>query len=132
MRANDVGRGIARGRGRGQGRSTGPPRSRILNPLEDIESYVNHSWWITARRDTDVALFYGVFHILVDPIRGETIYSGLGDEYGQVVHIASPRHDGDESFYIRSKIGAPDRMYWYRLHKDHMMQHVPLALMQLR
>ena len=44
LRANDVGRGIARGRGqgRGRGRSTGPPRSRIPNPLEDIESYVNH------------------------------------------------------------------------------------------
>ena len=86
---------------------TGPPRSRIPNPLEDIESYVNHGWWITARRDTDAAAFYGVLHILVDPISGETIYSGLGDEYGQV-HIASPRHDGDGSFYFESKIGAPD------------------------
>ena len=35
-------------------------------------------------------------------------------------------------FLIRSKIGAPDRMYRYRLHKDHMMQPIPLALMQLR
>ena len=40
IRANDVGRGTARGRG--QGRSIGPPRSRIPNPLEDIESYVKH------------------------------------------------------------------------------------------
>ena len=108
---------------------TGPPCSRIPNPFEDIESYVNHGWWITARRDTDAAAFYGVLHILVVPNRGETIYSGLGDEYGQVVHIMSPRHDGDGSFYIRSKIGAPHRTYQYRLHKDHIMQPVPLALM---
>ena len=44
LRANDVGRGTARGRGRGRGRSTGPLRSRIPNPLEDIKSYVNHGW----------------------------------------------------------------------------------------
>ena len=69
-----------------------------------------------------MASFYGVLHILVNPIRGETIYNGLGNEYGQVVHIASLRHDGDGSFYIRSKIGAPDRTYRYKLHKDHMMQ----------
>ena len=100
LRANDVSRGTARGRGR----SAGSPRSRIPNPLEDIENYINHGWWTTTRRDTDAAPFYGVLHILVDPIRGETIYSGLGDEYGQVVHIASPRHDGDWSFYIRSKM----------------------------
>ena len=66
LKANDVGRGTTRGRGR----STGPPRSRIPNPLEDIESYVNHGWWITTRRDTDAAPFYAVLHILVDPIRG--------------------------------------------------------------
>ena len=64
--------------------------------------------------------------------QGETIYSGLGDEYGKILHIASPRHDGDGSFYIRSKIGAPDRTYQYKLHRDHMMQPIPLALMQLR
>ena len=130
LRANDVGRGIARGRGRGH--STGPPRSRIPNPLEDIESYANHGWWITTRRDEDATPFYGVLHILVDPIRGETIYSGLCDEYGKVVYIASPCHDGDGSFYIRSKIGSPDRTYRYKLHRDHTMQPVPLALMQLR
>ena len=84
------------------------------------------------RRDTDTSPFYGVLHILVDPIRGESIYSGLGDEYGKILHIASPRHDGDGSFYIKSKIGAPDRTYRYRLHRDHMMQPIPLALMQLR
>ena len=128
LMANDVGRGTTRGRGR----STRPPRSRIPNPFEDIGSYINHGWWITARRDTDAALFYAILHILGDPIRGETIYSGLGDEYGQVVHIASPRYDGDGSFYIRSKIGTPDRTYRYKLHKDHMMQPLPLALMQLR
>ena len=76
--------------------------------------------------------FYGVLHILVDPIRGEPICSGLGDEYGKVVHIAPPRHDGDRRFYIRSKIGAPDRKYRNKLHRDHMMQPVPLALTQLR
>ena len=70
LRANDVGRGTAQGQGRGRGRSTGPPRSQIPNPLENIESYVNHGWWITTRRDRDAAPFYGVLHILVDPIRG--------------------------------------------------------------
>ena len=89
LRASDVGRGTGRGHGRGRGRSTGPPRSRAtLNPIEDIESYVNHGWWVTARRDTDATPFYGILHILVDPIRGETIYSGLGDEYGKIIHIA--------------------------------------------
>ena len=130
LSASDVGRGTARGRGRG--RSTGPPRSQVPIPLEDIESYINHGWWVTARRDTDAALFYGILHILVDPIRGETIYSGLGDEYGKLIHIASPRHNSNGSFYIRSKIGAPDRTYRYMLQRDHMMQPIPLALMQLR
>ena len=45
LRASDVGRGT----GRGRGRSTGPSRSRVPNPLHDIESYINHGWWITAR-----------------------------------------------------------------------------------
>ena len=117
-----------------RGHSTGPPHSRVPNPLENIDSYINHGWWITARQDTDATPFYGILHILVDPIRGETTYSGLGDEYGQIVHIASPHHNGNGSFYIKSKIGAPDQMimYRYRLHRDHMMQPVPLALMQLR
>ena len=132
LRASDVGRGTGRGRGQGRGHSIGPPRSRVCFPLEDIDSYVNHSWWITAIRDIDTTPFYGVLHILVDPIRGETIYSGLGDEYGKILHIASPRHDGDGSFYIRSTIGALDRTYRYKLHRDHMMQPIPLALMQLR
>ena len=61
LRASDVGRG--RGRSRGQGRSTGPPRSWGPNLLEDIESYVNHGWWITPRQDTEAARFYGVLHI---------------------------------------------------------------------
>ena len=101
LRASNVGRGTARGqgRGRGQGCSAGPPRSQVPNPLEDIESYINHGWWITARQDMDTAPFYAVLHILVDPIRGETIYSGLGDEYGKIIHIASPRHDNDGSFF---------------------------------
>ena len=129
LRASDFSRETRQGRGRGQGRLTGPPRSRVPNPLEDIESNVNHGWWITARQDTNATSFCGVLHILVDPIRGETIYSSLCDEYGKIVHIASPRHDGDGNFYIMSKIGAPDRTYRYRLHRDYMMQPVPLALM---
>ena len=117
---------------RGRGRSTRPPRSQVPIPLEDIESYVNHGWWITARQDTNADLFYGILHILVDPIRGKNIYSGLGDKYGKIIHIALPRHNGDASFYIRSKIGAPKRTYRYRLHRDYMMHPIPLALMQLR
>ena len=132
LRASDVNRGIGRGRNRGRGRSTGPPRSRVPNPLEDIESYINHGWWITARRHTDAAPLYGVLHNSHRSYWRETIYSGLADEYGTIVHIASPRHDGDGSFYIRAKIGAPDRTYQYRLHRDHMMQPIPLALMQFR
>ena len=66
LMASDVGRSAGRGRsrGRGRGRSTGPPHSRVPNLLEDIESYVNHSWWITTRRDTDAAPFYGVLIFL--------------------------------------------------------------------
>ena len=86
-------------------------------------------YWET-RHKRDPVLW--VLHIFVDPMRGKTIYSGLGDEYGKIIHIALLRHDGDGSFYIRSKIGAPDRTYRYKLHKDHVMQLVPLVLMQLR
>ena len=70
LSAYDVGRSTARGRGRGQGRLTGPPHSQVPIPLEDIENYINYGWWVTARRDTDAAPFYGILHILVNPIRG--------------------------------------------------------------
>ena len=60
LSASDVGRGTARGRGQGQGRgrgcSTMPPCSQVPIPLEDIKNYVNHGWWITARRETDAVL----------------------------------------------------------------------------
>ena len=46
LRAFDVGhgRGRGQGQGRGQGRGhlTGPPRSRVPNLLENIDSYVNN------------------------------------------------------------------------------------------
>ena len=45
LSASNVGRGTAQGRGR----STGPPGSQVPIPLEDIESYINHGWWVTAR-----------------------------------------------------------------------------------
>ena len=89
-------RASSSGRGRGRGRGTRKP----LEPLEDIEGFVDHGWWLSARQDDPNGKFYAVLHILADPIRGETVYSGLGYEYGKVLHISSPRADVG-SFFIR-------------------------------
>ena len=97
----------------------------------DIHGFYDHGWWIAEKQDTTDGPFYGVLHILLDPIRDESIYTGLSDTYGKLLHIATPRR-GVGHFFIRTEIGAPGKSYRYKLHKDHMMQPIPLPLMQLK
>ena len=51
--------------------------------------------------------FYGILHILVDLIRGENIYSGLGDEYGKIIHIALHVMMAMEVFISGQRLAPP-------------------------